>query len=170
MTEQIQTDRLVIRALEDEELAEFLSVYLSNQEYLALVEGSGGEPGHYDLEMLQRDVALARLTPGRVVAGMRRKTSGDPVGILDWLDSNPSDGYPWIGLVLIDAARQRQGLGSEAVEGLLTETGWPAVRAGVIERNAAGLALVRRLGFAEIGSTEQKLTVGAERILLYERS
>jgi hypothetical protein len=43
--EAFETERLVIRELREEDLEAVLPVYTSNPGYLALTEGSGGEPG-----------------------------------------------------------------------------------------------------------------------------
>jgi len=42
------------------DLPDLLEISLSHPDFLALTEGSAGEHGHYDLEMLQRDWWLAR--------------------------------------------------------------------------------------------------------------
>jgi hypothetical protein len=41
-----------------------LLVYRSNPGYLEMTEGSGGEPGRYDLGMLRRNQAGVRLVDG----------------------------------------------------------------------------------------------------------
>ena len=165
--EAFETERLVVRELSDHELEAVLPVYLGNGAYLALTSGFAGEPGRYDLESLERDFALARITPGRHLAGVYARDGGEPVGVLDWLDENPADGTPWIGLVMVRPDRQRHGFGSEAVEGLLERLSG-RVRMGVIVGNEAGLALVRRLGFERV-STAGKRMNALEEIAIYER-
>ncbi len=132
------------------------------------MEGSAGERGRYDLGMLERDVALARMTPGRAMAGIFLRHSGEPVGVLDWMDENPSDGMPWVGLLMIRADRQRQGLATEAFERLavlLRDRGARVVRAGVMERNAAGRELAGRLGFEPVSTTVIRSTYEEEFVL-----
>jgi RimJ/RimL family protein N-acetyltransferase len=170
-SEGFETARLAVRALRGDELEALLPVYTSNPGYLALTEGAAGEPGRYDLEMLRRDYAVARMTPGRRLAGIFLRGSDEPVGVLDWLESNPSDGKPWVGLVMIRADRQRRGFASEALAGLLEQLragGAPAVRAGVIDRNDAGRALTRRLGFAPVSSTTMRMA-SEEPVTVLER-
>lgn len=170
--EPFETERLVVRELEEDDLDAILPVYLSNPGYLALTEGSGGEPGRYDLEMLRRDLALAWLTPGRRVAGLFLREGGEAVGVLDWMEESPSDGKPWIGLVIVRADRQRQGLASEAVEGLagrLRELGREVVRAGTIGRNPGARALARRLGFEPISTTVRRMA-SEEEVVVLERA
>ena len=43
--------------------------------------------------------------------------------MLDWMDENPNDGAPWIGLVMVHAAHQRSGLAAEAIAGLANTAG-----------------------------------------------
>jgi RimJ/RimL family protein N-acetyltransferase len=162
----------VVREAEDGDLEGLLGVYVSNRSYLELTEGSGGEPGHYDLDMLRRDVTLARATPGRFLACVFLKGEDEPVGVLDWMDANPSDGLPWIGLLMVRADVQRQGYATEAFNGLvahLRERGRSKLRAGVIERNAAGLALVEQLGFERVSRTVLRLA-SWEEVVVVERS
>jgi hypothetical protein len=111
-----ETERLVVRPPEPDELQALLEVYASNPGYLALTEGSAGEPGRYDLGMLERDVTLAGLTPGRTLAGLFLRASGELAGVVDWMDENPEDRMPWIGLLMIRADRQHQGLATEAFD------------------------------------------------------
>jgi RimJ/RimL family protein N-acetyltransferase len=145
-------------------------VHLSNPGYLALTEGSAGEPSRFDLEMLRRDLALAALTPGRHVTGLFDRERGQAVGVLDWLEENPSDGLPWVGLVMIRADRQRKGLATEAFAALaerLRASGAAAVRAGVVERNEAGRALARKLGFELVSETTIRMA-SEERVVVVE--
>jgi RimJ/RimL family protein N-acetyltransferase len=167
-----ETERLVVREVAAADLEAILAVYLGNPDYLELTEGSAGEAGHYDLGMLERDLAMAQMTPGRVFAGVFDRESGEAVGILDWMDENPNDGKPWLGLIMIYAERQRQGLAAEALEGLaehLRRRGIFLLREGVIESNVAGRALADRLGFELVERKTIKLASGEQPILVLER-
>jgi hypothetical protein len=57
--------RLGMREVEAADLPGLLLVYLFNPEPVALKEGSQGQPGYFDLEMLQRDWWVAHMMPGR---------------------------------------------------------------------------------------------------------
>jgi RimJ/RimL family protein N-acetyltransferase len=169
--EQFETERLLVRQLEADDLEALLPIYTSNPEYLSMTEGSAGEAGRYDLGMLERDFAIAGLVPGRRFAGVFLKPELEPVGVVDWLLENPSDGKPWIGLVLMRADRQRQGLGRETLAGLdrhLRQQGLSEVRAAVIERNAAGRALTESAGFELVETKVQRLAAGEETLLVFE--
>lgn len=146
---EFETDRLVVRGLQANDLEPLFAVYMSNPDYLHFTEGSGGEPGHYDIAMLERDAAVAQMTPGRHMAAIFLKRTGELIGVLDWMEENPSDGKPWVGLVMIRADWQRRGLAAEAVGGLaehLRARGMSLLRSAVIKRNRVGWALAERLG------------------------
>jgi RimJ/RimL family protein N-acetyltransferase len=168
----LATPRLLIDHVREEELPELLGVYLSNPAYLELTEGAGGEPGSYDLARLERDYAMAQMTPGRGMAAVRLREGRRIVGVLDWMDENPSDGYPWLGLVMVHAEEQRRGLGREAASALFGELaarGFAAVREGVVEGNELGMALARSLGFTRVGETTMRLAAGERRVTILER-
>jgi ribosomal protein S18 acetylase RimI-like enzyme len=114
-------------------------------------EGSRGESGYFDLEMFQRDWWVARMMPGSHWLGIYLTATGEAVGQASFLEENPSDGYLWLGLLMISATQQRQGLGSEAfarlTEHFRNEYGWKTLRLGVRPENAPALAFWRRLGF-----------------------
>jgi RimJ/RimL family protein N-acetyltransferase len=171
MRERLETERLVLEPAQDDDLPELLEVYASNPAYLAMTEGSAGDPGRYDIGMLERDIAIARMTPGREVLVLRRRAEGGIVGVLDWVDESSSDGYPWIGLVLVRADRQREGLATEAIEALLAELaagGTEAIRVGVLPGNEAGAGLTAALGFERVEERPFRSAV-ADHVTVLER-
>ena len=166
-----ETARLRMREVEADDLDAVLTVYSSNADYLALTEGSGGEPGRYDRGMLERDFTIARMTPGRHLVGISLKESGELIGVLDWMEENPNDGKPWVGLLMIRADHQRQGLASEAFAGLaerLRAGGADVLRASVIKRNAAGQALSDRLELRPVATTSVRFAA-EEDVVIVER-
>ena len=171
MVREFATERFTIRELAEDDLPLILDVYASNPAYLSLTEGTGGEPGRFDLDLLRRDVAVARAMPGRHLAGVYSRESEEPVGVLDWMDENPSDRRPWLGLVLVRADRQRQGVAREVVEWLaehLQSAGADSLRAAVIARNEPGLAFARALGFEPVFTTSKGLA-SQEELVVCER-
>jgi RimJ/RimL family protein N-acetyltransferase len=171
MTGGFATERLRIRDLAEDDLERIFDVYASNQAYLELTSGASGEPGRFDLDMLRRDFAVARAMPGRHMAGVYLEDSDEPIGVLDWMEQNPSDRKPWLGLVLVRADRHGQGIAREVVEGLvahLRSGGADAMRAAVIARNQPALAFVRALGFESVFTTTKRLAT-EEEMLVFER-
>ena len=97
------------------DLAGLLAVRRSNPDVLARTEVSGGEPGFYDLSMLERDVRIALLDPVRHIFLANSIQSGQTVGYVDMLDAHPEDGVPWGGAVEVHADQQWHGLGLECM-------------------------------------------------------
>jgi RimJ/RimL family protein N-acetyltransferase len=144
------TERLRFAEVTENDLDDLLAIHAGNPEYAALTEGSQGEAGYYDLQMLERDWWLGTQEPSREQL-IGRLEDGTAAVWLDLLDANPNDGHPWIGLLMVERELQGRGLGREAAgaaERLLA--GGPAVRAGVIPANAGALAFWQRLGYAEV--------------------
>jgi RimJ/RimL family protein N-acetyltransferase len=166
-----ETARLTAAEVAGSDIPELLDVHLSNPAYLELTEGSGGVAGAYDRGMLERDLAMAALTPGRHTAVLRLREGGTCVGVVDWMDENPNDGLPWIGLVMIHAAHQRRGLGAEAIAGLAAHgraAGWTRLREGVIDGNAAGMALALAAGMREIERKQHRVAAGERDLAVME--
>jgi RimJ/RimL family protein N-acetyltransferase len=144
------TERLQFAEVAEADLDDLFAIHAGNPEYAALTEGSQGAAGHYDRQMLERDWHLGTLDPARRQLIGRLGDVRAAVW-LDLLDSNPNDGHPWIGLLMVDRELQGGGLGREAAgaaEELLA--GGAAVRAGVIPANEGALAFWTRLGYAEV--------------------
>jgi RimJ/RimL family protein N-acetyltransferase len=121
--------------------------------------------------LVVRDLRERALDDFLDTAGVSLNPSGEPVGVLDWIEENPSDGKPWVGLVMIRADRQRRGLASEALDGLadrLRASGARSVRAGVLARNPAGRALLQRLGVESVSTTTVRMT-SEEEVIVLER-
>jgi len=166
-----ETARLIAAEVAEEDVPELLDVYLSNPAYLELTEGSGGVAGAYDRGMLERDLAMSTLTPGRHTAVLRLRDDGACVGVLDWMDENPNDGAPWLGLIMIHADRQHLGLAGEAVAGLAEHgraAGWTRLREGVLEGNDAGMALARSAGMDEVERKRHRVAAGDRDLAVME--
>ena len=71
-----ETPRLTAAEVAEDDIAELLAVHVSNQGYLDLTEGSGGIAGAYDRGMLERDLAVAAMTPGRHTCTLRLREGG----------------------------------------------------------------------------------------------
>lgn len=166
---RIETERLIIRDVEDGDVEALVPIFLTNPVYLELTEGNGTA---YDAEKLRRELAIARATPGRRFAGVYLVEAEEPVAVVDWLLENESDGKPWIGLLLVRADRQHDGIASEAFAAVARElrrAGGHVVRAGVIDGNRAGTRLTARLGFRRVGSKTMQLGSGRRKVWILER-
>ena len=128
-------------------------MFESNPDYLEWTEG-----GEYGIDVLRQDWEAARSTVGREMLAIREREGNAIVGVIDYLEFNDRDGHPWIGLVMVRADRQRDGIAGEAMERVCDHVNlsWASpVRIGVIDHNRAGLGLAVSLGFQPYGETEQ---------------
>jgi GNAT superfamily N-acetyltransferase len=154
----LSTAHLVLDEPDDDDLAGILDVALSNPDFLATHEGSAGEPGRYDADMLARDLALADADPARHVLVIRARDDGAVVGWADTLDRHPRDDVPWIGLLELHADQQGRGLGREAAEALADwyrSQGASGLRLGVDDGNERAAAFWRALGYAPVDRRER---------------
>jgi RimJ/RimL family protein N-acetyltransferase len=144
-----------------------LAVIRSNPQYLSWTEESD-----YDLDALRADWDAANETEGRHMLALRDRDTSEVVGMIDYLENNAGDGHPWIGLIIVAAARQREGLAAEAVEAVCVHVhqNWAQpIRMAVIDENKAGLALAISLGFEQYGETYELLGGEERRLVLVQR-
>lgn len=148
------------------DLPHLLGVFQSNPRYLEWTMGA-----EYDLETLRADWESAREGEGRNMLALRERETDVLVGVIEYTDLNPSDGHPWIGLIMVAAERQREGLAAEAMQAVCAHVNlnWASpVRLGVIDENQAGLALAISLGFERYDETYQDLGAGERRLVLMQ--
>lgn len=74
MNETLTTARLDIEPIDPVDMPALLDVRLSNPDRLLRTEGSGGEAGHLDLDMLQRDALIAGMDPARSLRTVRLRS------------------------------------------------------------------------------------------------
>src|SRR5688500_20033467 len=92
-----------------------LAVRLSNPDRVMYTEGSAGQPGRYDRQMLERDLSIAEADPAREALTVRRLDDGTVIGLIDVLREHSEDHLPWLGMVEVHADDQRQGFGRELI-------------------------------------------------------
>jgi RimJ/RimL family protein N-acetyltransferase len=122
--------------------------------------------------MLRADWETAASTEGRNMLALRDRVTRELVGVIEYLDVNPNDGHPWIGLIMVGSGRQREGLAAEAMLAVCDHVhlNWASpMRIGVIDENRAGLRLAVSLGFEQYGETVQDLGGGERRLVLMQR-
>lgn len=56
----VESQRLTIREITEDDLVAILPVLVSDPEHLRRQEGSEGEPGRYDMQRWQRDWTIGR--------------------------------------------------------------------------------------------------------------
>lgn len=165
---ELETERLVLKEAEPADLEHMYHVFSSNPDFLEIrpdIAATGG----YDLASVRRYWEGARLDPRRHVLAVLDGETNETIGLIDFVTESPTDGYPWIGLVLVHRSRQRHGIGTEAVATVaahLRAEGHPAVRMAAIEGNEAGLAFAGSVGFEAV--TEAETTGTEARVLVME--
>jgi RimJ/RimL family protein N-acetyltransferase len=170
---ELESERLYIGEITTDDLERVLPVHLSNPEFLQQMEGSEGEAGRYDLERWQRDWQIAQMMPGRRTLACYLKDTGEAVGYVEYLEEH-DDGVPWIGVLTIHRAYQRQGLGSEVfrrlIEHFREDYGWSLIHAGVLENNEAGMAFAQHAGFRPTRQLTSRMSGGMQQYIVFERS
>ncbi|MEY9931650.1 ribosomal protein S18 acetylase RimI-like enzyme [Catenulispora sp. GP43] len=132
------------------ELAEIVAVYRTNPVYFRAA--GDYDPDHILASEVEADLRDEVGTAGSEVL-IARDESGEAVGVLCLLDRHPTDGHPWIGLLLVHGARHRQGLGrrlAALVEERYRAAGREGLRLAVLENNPSALAFWSALGWQEI--------------------
>ena len=81
---------------------------------------------------------------------IRLAEGGEIVGIAALVAPHPEAGCPWIGLLLIDAQWQGQGIGAETaslLEDMLAAEGWQEARLSVLKANPRAKRFWERRGY-----------------------
>ncbi|MFF1812235.1 GNAT family N-acetyltransferase [Streptomyces sp. NPDC058251] len=133
-----------------EEIAEVVELYASNPEYCCAA-------GEYDPENLQADRVEADLREEAGTEGCKvllaRDGQGQLVGLVCLLDRHPTDGWPWIGLLMVHGSFHRKGIGgvlTNLVEERFRSEERNGIRLAVLENNPAALTFWSSLGWQEI--------------------
>ncbi|MFI5798343.1 GNAT family N-acetyltransferase [Streptomyces sp. NPDC051677] len=133
-------------------LTELTVLYASQHEFQAL---SGDFPDPDDIRPEQVAAALAEELANPDVEVLLARSEGRLVGVVITLGRHPdpADPDPWIGLLIVDARVQGQGVGRRIVaevEEQFRADGRSAVRLAVLDVNPKGLAFWTALGYEVI--------------------
>ncbi|MBK6018992.1 bifunctional GNAT family N-acetyltransferase/NUDIX hydrolase [Streptomyces sp. MBT53] len=139
-------------ALPGELLTELAALYASHHAFHAL---SGDFPDPENIRPEQVATALADELADPAVEVLLARSAGRLTGIAITLGTHPdpADEDPWIGLLMVDAAQQRQGHGRQLaslVEDRFRTAGRTAVRLAVLDNNPQALAFWTTLGYEVI--------------------
>jgi RimJ/RimL family protein N-acetyltransferase len=122
--------------------------------------------------MLREDWESARDAEGRNMLALRERETGELVGVIEYMNLNPNDGHPWVGLIIVAAEHQRAGLAGEAMNAVSEHVNlnWASpLRLAVVDENHPGLGLAISLGFEQYGETYQDLGGGERRLVLFQK-
>ncbi|MFI9825383.1 GNAT family N-acetyltransferase [Streptomyces sp. NPDC052013] len=139
-------------------LAELTALYSSDR---AFQELSGDFPDPGDIRPEQVASALAEELAHPDAEVLLARDAGRLAGIAITLahHPDPADPDPWIGLLMVDAARQRRGYGrrlATLVEDRFRAAGRTAVRLAVLENNPGALAFWTALGYEIVDHREDR--------------
>ncbi|WP_226669141.1 GNAT family N-acetyltransferase [Metabacillus litoralis] len=79
------------------------------------------------------------------------KVGSNYVGLLDYLEENPKDHFPWLGLLMIRKSEQGKGYAKSAYdlyEERMRRTGKSAIRLGVLKENKKSKKFWENRGFS----------------------
>jgi RimJ/RimL family protein N-acetyltransferase len=110
---------------------------------------------------------------GRTMLAIRHRVDGTVVGVAEFLESNPDDERPWLGLLIIRGDQQRQRYGSEALRALLEygaqARGWPVVRIAVNASDQRAMRFWQQHGFHPYRRLMRRLAGGEMPTACMER-
>jgi RimJ/RimL family protein N-acetyltransferase len=158
---------LLLSPVGEQDLPYVLKVFQSNPRYLEWTE-----EGEYGPDELRGDWESARDAEGRHLLALRDRDTSEILGVIEYVENNPSDGHPWIGLIMVASGHHRKGLAGEAMQAVCDHVhlNWASpVRMGVIEENQAGIALAISLGFQPYGEAFQYLGGEERHLVLLQR-
>ena len=148
---QLETQRLLIKALTDADAVAVLKVYAQSQDFFEL---QSTEPP--SIERVRTDIQSAQ-PRGSLFVGLFERATGELIGVADFIPKNfrgQSD-YAWLTALLIRESDRRKGYGREAyhaIEQFIFDD--PAVKRighALIPQYAAGLAFAEKMGFERAG-------------------
>jgi RimJ/RimL family protein N-acetyltransferase len=147
----LETERLIIRALDEADADIVLPVYLNSADYL-----DTQTPDEPSLEMVRSDLALAAAN-NSVTCGIFRRDTGQPIGVISFVPHSfrGQRDYAWLSSLMIQENDRLEGCGAEAyraVENLIFSD--PEVmRIGtlLIPQFDASLRFAEKMGFERAG-------------------
>ncbi|KRN25923.1 GNAT family N-acetyltransferase [Lacticaseibacillus camelliae] len=144
-----------VRTPQDRQTA--LKIYQSNPSYFTLTGQKAPtlQMVREDAEAYPADVSETQKHYGLLLI------NSTPVGVMDRLNGYPEPQTVYIGLLMIDAAHQRQGLGRRAVDGFAKQfqrQGYGRMRVAVHTANPAALQFWQQVGFKPVGEGRAQLS------------
>ncbi len=96
------------------------------------------------------------------------------VAVLDYVVGYPKDKVVWIGLLMIDANYQQQGIARKIVQHFskaADSSGYQSIQLGVIAKNSSALAFWQKMGFIEINRRYISSAICAKlEVIIMEKS
>lgn len=158
----LETVRLTLAKTTAEDLAALLPVYQTNRQFLTWSFESPDLATDYGLAQLQNEWQAVQYDSSREMWLAKLKSSGQVIATIDFLEQNPSDNLPWLGLLLVHGDFQGQGYGQEIFQSLVAyyrdEKKWTNFRLSVLNQNKKALAFWQKQG-CQLVAKNEKLTI-----------
>jgi len=135
-----------IKQITKHNFKEIFEVYKANQDFFVLTQGKEAtiESSIGDIIDIPPNCDISQKVYIALWAGDKA------IAVLDLIERFPSEGFIWIGLLLIHSDYHGQKLGSGILEGVFTAAkarGYKAIQLGVIESNIKAISFWERHGF-----------------------
>ncbi|MBV9111088.1 MAG: GNAT family N-acetyltransferase [Gemmatimonadetes bacterium] len=165
--EVIESPRLLARTLRPGDEARLRAVFAAAPDWYAAL-GRPADPNAADAE-----IAACAEKPGREIAVLTLRETGEDVGAIGWWRANPEPHVALLGTLIVVPAHRGAGLGREALEALggwLAESGITELRTAFPRALLPLHPIVRALGFREMSIAEhQKLGFAGAGTSLWAR-
>lgn len=162
---ELVTERLILREITQNDLATLIPVYQSHT--APEVES---DPAYVLKRLTHEWRVLETLGTHHTLALFERQNmttgdgplpvtefSGEPVGVLDYMDESPQAHIPWLGLVMVRADHLGHGIAGETLETLFAygeSLGWTRIGTGVPESDRDAFSFLAHFGFHEAGRSD----------------
>lgn len=152
----LETPRLLLRRLAPGDEAPLQAAFDAAGDHFATVTGQPQAAP----DAAEREIRACEATPGRQIALVSARESGETVGVIGWWAGNPEPDVALLGTLIVLPAHRGQGIAREmleAAEGWLRAHGTTRLRTAVGRRRAPVHAVLRALGFAEMSIRDHTL-------------
>ena len=142
----------------EETLDIVLEIINSNPRYNTLYDGNPTRTMDYVRAVFMNDITVSYLI----------LLNNTYIGLIDFLDCNPKDNYPWLGLLMIHGDYHYKGYGKMAYSAFENKSkqDFDTIRLGVIQKNTVAIEFWTSLGFNKYASTD----LNGNLIECYEKS
>jgi GNAT superfamily N-acetyltransferase len=131
-----------------------------------------GRP-HPAPDAAEREIRGCAQAPGRDVAVLVSRETGEDVGAAGWWVGNPEPHVALLGTLLVALPHRRRGLAREALEGLegwLRAAGVTGLRSAAPAGDRRAHEVLRALGFSPLEQRHVPMEHGRVRLALYEKA
>lgn len=145
--------RLEFRLVTEKDFEDLVEVYNSNPVYLEISEGTP----KITVEAVKRDHEESLSFENGYSVAIREKGASKVIGVAQFIQRNPRDNNPWLGLIMLHKEKQKLGYAREFFEILLTwyqDNGFSSLHLGVLEKNQEVIPFYERIGFVRYGERE----------------